>query len=465
MIFTSTTAGRAWCTWTNRPGRRNWWTTAIPSEPPGPTTTGWIRRGSERRATGSYYTPDHIVQYIVEHTVGPVLGRKLEALRPAFRDSEKTYHREEANARANPKLLAGIIPQKLGAKGLPLPRSQEDFRAFALDKTYEKHRDLVEKLFDLKVLDPAMGSGHFLVDAVDFITDKLLDFLNAFPVNPVSAAIERTRQSILDSLAEQGIELLDAERELWRKKLTDVHLIKRHVLKRCIYGVDLNPLATELAKVSLWLDAFTIGAPLSFLDHHVRTGNSLIGASVAELENVLFEQIFKIDYEPLRRAIGEVLLVARSADATAAEAHQSAQHFARARKWLSGYRIVLDVLVAKHFDIPLAASLLMEGIKLDMSTRETFLAGLSPRDRKLIDQVEALAEQRRFFHWDLEFPEAFYKPKGGVMDLADTDQTKGAQSIERKPEGEAGFDAIIGNPPYDELRNYLKTASLADNHP
>ena len=65
---------------------------------------------------------------------------------------------------------------------------------------------------------------------------------------------------------------IDAER------LTRVALLKRAVLKRCVYGVDLNAMAVELAKVSLWLDAFTLGAPLSFLDHHLKWGNSLIGA-------------------------------------------------------------------------------------------------------------------------------------------------------------------------------------------
>lgn len=135
-----------------------------------------------------------------------------------------------------------------------------------------------------------MGSGHFLVEAVDFITDELLHFLNDYPDNPVMAALARTRTSIIDSLTDQGIEADLA----MQRQLTDVHLLKRHVLKRCIYGVDLNPLATELAKVSLWLDAFTLGAPLSFLDHHLRTGNSLIGTSIADLERALYDQIFRL---------------------------------------------------------------------------------------------------------------------------------------------------------------------------
>jgi type II restriction/modification system DNA methylase subunit YeeA len=102
-----------------------------------------------------------------------------------------------------------------------------------------------------------MGSGHFLVEAVDYITDKTLDFLNAFPWNPVIAHLFRMRETILEEMDDQGI-TIDP------KRLTDVNLLKRHVLKRCIYGVDINPMAVELAKVSLWLDCFTLGAPLSF---------------------------------------------------------------------------------------------------------------------------------------------------------------------------------------------------------
>src|SRR6516225_3820436 len=176
---------------------------------------------------------------------------------------------------------------------------------------------MVEKIFDLTVLDPAMGSDHFLVEVVDFVTDHLLKFLNQFPINPVNFALDRTRQSILESLGEQGVTVDPA-------KLTDINLLKRHVLKRCIYGVDLNPMAVELAKVSLWLDAFTLGAPLNFLDHHLRCGNSLIGATFKDLEQATADRpLFALDYQHLLRAINDVLFVSKLADATAAEVASS----------------------------------------------------------------------------------------------------------------------------------------------
>ncbi len=408
---------------------------------------------AERKASGSYYTPDPIVEYIVAQTVGPVLEEKLERLRPEFRKVRKTFDRQLANAR-DPRIHSPS-------------NQQRDLRAEATDKTYAEHRGLVEDLFDFRVLDPAMGSGHFLVESVDFITDRLITFLNQFPFNPVTFMLDRTRRNILEALTEQGV-AVDPD------KLTEVNLLKRHVLKRSIYGVDLNPMAVELAKVSLWLDAFTIGAPLSFLDHHLRCGNSLVGATFQDLEDVMRPTtkggaaLFGIDYEPLLRAIRHVIQINKMADATAAEVKQSATEYDAARRDLSGYQIVLDLLVAKHFGHPEAPDLLQYGSDLDLSSRERFLNSLAdialtekgkkrepepveePDAKKkktkpaaeIVKQVDELAKRPdlRFFHWDIEFPEVFF----GFED-ADGRRIK---HKDRLAVGSAGFDAVVGNPPY-----------------
>ena len=382
---------------------------------------------AERKASGAYYTPDPIVEYIVGQTVGPILDEKLEALRPEFRKVRRTFENELQKATAYP-------PQ-----GLSPTKDKEAIRRFAIEKTYATHKDLVERLFDIKVLDPAMGSGHFLVEAVDRITDKLLQFLNAFPVNPVSFALERTRSSILESLSTQGVTVL-------RDKLTDINLLKRHVLKRCIYGVDLNPMAVELAKVSLWLDAFTLGAPLSFLDHHLRCGNSLVGASIAELEAATSGRLFRLDYGPLLAAIKYVLFVSQMTDATASEVADSMRQYQEARKLLSGYRIVLDLVLADHFGHPAAKGLVSSGNDLSFDDRQSFLLSLhDDKEKKLVALVEELARRpdRRFFHWDIEFPEAF-------IGFFDPNKSK-IMHKERIKAGTAGFDVVIGNPPYDVL--------------
>src|ERR1700682_131794 len=113
-------------------------------------------------------------------------------------------------------------------------------------------------------------------------------------------------------------------------KLTDLNLLKRRVLKSCIYGVDLNPMAVELAKVSLWLDCFTLGAPLSFLDHHMECGNSLIGGNVEEVQNILGSGLwgnqftYLLDATHLMRKVGELSDVTAQEEIESRKAAQAA---------------------------------------------------------------------------------------------------------------------------------------------
>jgi len=274
----------------------------------------------ERKASGSYYTPDYIVKYIVEHTVGPVLREKLEALRPIFREAEKTLRAEQDKARA---------------------LRRDDIRPE--HETYKKFRTtLNDTFFDLKVLDPAMGSGHFLVEAVDYITDRMADFLAAFRWNPVVYELGQTRREIQAEMERQGITI-----DLG--KLTDLNLLKRRVLKSCIYGVDLNPMAVELAKVSLWLDCFTLGAPLSFLDHHMKCGNSLIGGNVQEVQDALSSDLwgsqfsYLLDATQLMRKVGEL------SDVTAQEVAASRSAYQGAYDALAPFKRLLDVYISEYF--------------------------------------------------------------------------------------------------------------------
>lgn len=157
------------------------------------TEGGYLRKGTvyltndkqERKASGSYYTPDYIVKYIVEQTVGPVLQERFDELRDEFRKAEAAY-------RAAQKKDAKLREQGLG----------DDPAKVAND-----YKPLVDRLFTLRVLDPAMGSGHFLVEAVDFITDRMLAFLNGFGWNPVQAFIQRTRADISSALNKAGVDI------------------------------------------------------------------------------------------------------------------------------------------------------------------------------------------------------------------------------------------------------------------
>ena len=188
-----------------------------------------------RKASGSYYTPTDLVGLILKETVGPL----VEARTAAF----------HAEAEA---LAAGDLT--------PAGRMQ------ALQRL-----DPAEQILELKVCDPAMGSGHFLVSLVDYLADWVITAMAEAEaaedgyVSPLTDRINTIRDRIESNAAERGW-TIDAE------QLDDRHMVRRMVLKRCVYGVDKNPMAVELAKVSLWLHTFTVGAPLSFLDHHLRCG-------------------------------------------------------------------------------------------------------------------------------------------------------------------------------------------------
>ena len=188
----------------------------------------------ERKSTGSYYTPDYIVKYIVSHTLKPILaGRQA-------RFGELMAQISQIHSQLQDKRLGD---QSRNGLGKDLKRLE---------------REAQSTLLDIKVCDPAMGSGHFLVEAVDYLTDELIRILTQYPDhNPVLEMLEQTRSSILQNLEQQGITINP-------DRLEPTQLLQRVVMKRCIYGVDLNLMAVELAKVSLWLHSFTIGAPLSF---------------------------------------------------------------------------------------------------------------------------------------------------------------------------------------------------------
>jgi len=359
----------------------------------------------ERKATGSFYTPHFSVEYIVGNTVRPVLDEKL-------------------------KIADGLLSQftAIQKKSLNNRLSADSIRGYKT-KIRELEDEIFKTVFGIKVLDPAMGSGHFLVHTVDYISDGIIAFLVGYPDNPVIKKIAEMRNEILGEISKQGVKIDES-------KLTEVNLIKRMVMKRCIYGVDLNEMAVELAKLSLWLDSFTLGAPLSFLDHHLKCGNSLIGTNIDALEKALTGRLFAINLEPLKRAMRDMLFVSDLPDATVEQVRQSYKKFGEANKGLAGYRILLDMLVAEHFGIPDAKKMLVSDFdKIDLNKLHASITKLPDKDRKLIEKVEATTGEKRFFHWEIEFPEVFYEQMSGYE-----------QKVQMK--NNPGFDCVVGNPPY-----------------
>ena len=170
---------------------------------------------SDRKATGSYYTPHYVVEFIGENVLKPLL-RGIE---------------EECGN--DPALV-------------------------------------IARVLDQRILDPAMGSGHFLVFAVEYLADYVYGLLGKIRAQPHTNVKGKKR----GEKAELPLPL-DAP----------IEFIRARVAERCIYGVDINPLAVELAKLSLWVATAAKGVPLSFLNHHLRCGDSLLGVFVDEFHH------------------------------------------------------------------------------------------------------------------------------------------------------------------------------------
>jgi hypothetical protein len=365
----------------------------------------------ERKATGSYYTPRYIVDYIVENTLEPLVAGRREALEARLAEIAK-LRRELGRMRKNEDYIAGEV------------RKMEALRT----------------LLDVKVLDPAMGSGHFLVAAVDYLTDEFSRIISELDAAPVVEELAELRAEIRESLEAYGA---TASQE----QLSDDSLLKRMVLKRCVYGIDQNEMAVELAKLSLWLDAFTVGAPLSFLDHHLKQGNSLIGSSVREVRrevetsgSLLGNQFTAtlIQGTELMQHVGEI------PDATEGEVRESIDAYATADKVLAPYKHMLDIWTSQHFGNSRAQNFLSQAVStgdVDHLTRGDY-GHFTGQDEKTIDAAIDLSADKQFFHWELEFPEVFYE---------------GSRERENP-----GFDAVVGNPPYDVLKRDRSNPAL--NH-
>ncbi|MBI5652255.1 MAG: Eco57I restriction-modification methylase domain-containing protein [Chloroflexi bacterium] len=355
----------------------------------------------ERKSSGSYYTPDYIVKHIVAHTLAPILDQREKQ----FADAVEHYAALQMKKR----------------------RAQNPGTIRALNDELERARQhAIEILLDIKVCDPAMGSGHFLVEAVDYLTDRIIRIINRFPENnPVLEMLERIRKTIVREMREQSIEIEST-------RLDDTSLLMRVVMKRCVYGVDLNAMAVELAQVSLWLHSFTVGAPLSFLDHHLRWGNSLIGAFARRVQKEFMGEmpLFGSPFEGILSAAKTMQEISRSSDATVADVENSANLYDLFEREAMPYKRLLDIYMMRYFNGKRAD----EFLRLYRDEALTVKPEkLGEPYRTLFNDREKIFQQKRFFHWDLEFPEVF-------IDLERT-------AWHANP----GFDAVIGNPPYVDV--------------
>ena len=369
-----------------------------------------------RKTGGSYYTPESLVRLVIERAVGPLVEEKIRAFQSA------------AKRKPSPEALRKLDP--------------------------------AEAVLNLKICDPAMGSGHFLVSLVDYVADRALE---AVALAEHQREVPEYRSPLADQLHEMRERIRSAsKRHLESEQLRDRLLMRRIVLKRVVYGADKNPLAAELAKLSLWLHTFTISAPLPFLDHHLRDGDSLFGQDLAPALKRAEDGGGKRLAEKIRGAAREsaawMAKVESRADTDIQQAKESDADFKRfaeksratarflslvhAEKWIGAGEKVDGVPAAERRENQKARGrALDEFFSGALGDPEAILAEWKPPDRPqkcadamrdILARAAELHSREKFLHWDTAFS-GVWPPRNGEI-----------------PEG--GFDAVVGNPPWDQMK-------------
>lgn len=346
-----------------------------------------VAAGNERKTTGSYYTPTSLIRVLLDSALDPVL--------------------DEAEASADPEAA----------------------------------------LLALKVIDPAAGSGHFLIAASHRIAHRL------------AAVRSQETEPSPDELR---------------------HAL-REVIGHCIYGVDINPMSVELCKVSLWMEAMEPGRPLSFLDHRIKCGNSLLGTTPKLIADGVPNEAFKaligddkavvsafrktnaaelkaagqggLQFGPTTAsdaaAVAAKLVQLDTADDESVESvTQKEQRFAELQRSeeLRRLKLAADAwcaaFVAPKKRVP------ADGVDPSgwaptpaITTSTVRMCTTNPEavDADALDLVEETSQQYRFFHLHVEFPDVFAVPEN------ETD----AENPDTGWSG--GFDVVLGNPPWDKV--------------
>jgi hypothetical protein len=314
----------------------------------------------ERKATGSYFTPSIIVEHLLDRALEPALENHLAKVK-------------------------ALVDQG-------------------------KESEAADLFFDFRVADLAMGSAHFLVAAVDRIETAFRNFMVETHVPKVRAELKRLGDAARIALGS------DAE---FVGDIDDALLLRRQIARRCIYGIDINDMAVELARLALWIHTFVPGLPMSSLDHGLVCANSLTGiGTIDEALQALDPKagqgaLFSEDILAGLMASRDLLLKASAADeATKQEIEAARELAARAKKASAPTRHIFDAAVAA---------------RLDMVTSGSFFSIEAMIDVGMIPEVVAKMDQLRPAHMPYLFPEVFLRE-------------------------DPGFDVLVGNPPWEKVK-------------
>jgi hypothetical protein len=313
-------------------------------------------RSGARKSSGSYFTKSFAVEHLLDRALEPALDDHLKRL-----DS--------------------------------------------LDET-----DAAEALFDFRVADIAMGSGHFLVAAIDRIERRVADYIGRRPLPGLTRELAHLREAAEKELRDEAAQSL----------IEDAQLLRRLIARRCIYGVDLNSLSVELARLSIWIHTFVPGLPLTVLDHNLVQGHALVGiGTIAEIK-ARFEaagtSLFPVDADNLLGQAQQPLTrLARLADASLKDVDAARRAMEEARISIGPTQALCDIITAERLEP-----------EIDFQPETWEKQRREIQRSALLRKARAALAGLRAFHFPVAFPEVF---------------------LRRRP----GFDVILGNPPWQEV--------------
>ena len=316
-------------------------------------------KSGERKATGSYFTKQFAVEHLLDSALEPAITVHLDKIVALL------GHGDEAAA--------------------------------------------ADAFFDFRLADLAMGSAHFLVSAIDRIEARFTVFLTDHPVPAVTAELTRLDQAARTALGEQAVNV----------EIETTALLRRQIARRCIYGLDLNLMAVELARLSVWIHTFVPGLPMSALDHNLVVGNSLTGiGTVDEVLSVLEpgrtarqRSFFADEIESaLASANDRLQRAARTAEATKAEVREAAKAHASAMNDAADAKALFDAAIGVRLKV----------IPLPVGPESAITQGNG-------ESVQAKVKALRAAHFPYFFPEVFLR-------------------------NNPGFDVLIGNPPWEKIK-------------
>ena len=324
-----------------------------------------------RKAGGVFYTRHEFVDHLLRHSLLPALDDHLEEV----------------------KRVADLDPSKAA-----------------------------RRLFDFSVVDPAMGSAHFLTAALDMIADRIEIFLAEVGGLPGIA---------------QLLNELNPDSGSVSPPPEDGDLLRRLILKRCIYGVDISPMAVEVANVTLWLASFVPGLALSYLGSNLKCGDALIGVADPYVVGASDSPLITGQNVAEAMAIATDLQkkLAENLDRTPGEVKRSEELSADLIEATAGLRSVFDLWASEPLGLPGARHTLETYADAVIVGNKGETASISPD----IAEASRIAAQYRFFHWPLEFPSVFHREN-------------------------PGFNVVVGNPPWNKVK-FEKPSFLALHDP